>query len=307
MIKKEIIKPIKRYIGWLGLMFFFAVIKILPRRFICVLARGAAGLGYYIAGKKRKIAVDSLNIAFGKEKSPAEIEKITKDCFYFLAKNALEFLYLIQKPHLIKQVVDLKGKENLDACLKRGKGVIILTAHFGNFPLKMLRLRQEGYNIYGIMRRMRDERVERLFSQKRHQLGVNTIYSQPRKTCVEDSLKVLRNNDLLSIQLDQNFGTSGVFVDFFGRKAATATGPVVLALRTQAAILPTFILHNPNNTYTIIFEPEYRLIKADSYNETLVINIQKLTAIIESYIRRFPAEWGWIHRRWKSRPGKKEV
>jgi KDO2-lipid IV(A) lauroyltransferase len=302
MTKKEIIKPIKRYFGWLGLVFFLAVIKILPRRFIYAFARGAAGLGYYIAGKKRKIALDNLNIAFGKEKTPAEIERIAKGCFHFLAKNGLEFLYLIQKPHLVKQAVDLKGGENLDACLKRGKGVIILTAHFGNFPLMMLRLKQEGYNIYGIMRRMRDERVERLFSNKRRQLGVSTIHSQPRKTCVEESLKALRNNGLLCIQLDQNFGTAGVFVDFFGRKAATATGPVVLALRTQAAILPSFILHNPDNTYSIILGPEYKLIRTDSYNDTLLINIQKLTTIIESYIRRFPAEWGWIHRRWKSRP-----
>ena len=303
MFKKKIIKPIKRYIGWLGLVFFLAVIKIFPRRFICFIARQAAGLGYHIAGKKRKIAIESLSIAFGKEKNPVEIKKIAKECFYFLARNALEFLYLIQKPHLIKQVVNLKGKENLEACLKRGKGVIILTAHFGNFPLMMLRLRQEGYNIHGIMRRMRDERVERLLCQKRRQLGINTIYSQPRKTCVEDSLKVLRNNGLLSIQLDQNFGTGGVFVDFFGTQAATATGPVVLGLRTQAAILPTFILHNSDNTYSIIFEPEYKLVKQDNYNETLLMNIQELTSIIESFIRHFPAEWGWIHRRWKSRPG----
>ena len=264
-------------------------------------------MAYYIAVKQRKIAWDTLNIAFEKEKSPAQIKRIAKDCFFFIAKNGLELLYLIQKPHLVKQVVNIKGKEHLQAALKRGRGAIILTAHFGNFPLMMIRLQQEGYNIYGIMRRMRDERADRLFYKKREELKIRTIYSQPRKTCVEESLKVLRNNDLLSIQLDQNFGTGGVFVNFFGRKAATATGPIVLARRTRAAILPAFILHNPDNTYTIVFEPEYKLVEGDDYDKTIITNIQNLTSIIESYIRRFPAEWGWIHRRWKSKPAKKEA
>jgi len=133
-------------------------------------------------------------------------------------------------------------------------------------------------------------------------VGIKTIYSQPRKACVENSIRTLRNNELLFIPIDQNFGTGGVFVDFFGKKAATATGPVVLALRTKAAVIPCFIVRQKDDTHKIIFEESLNLEEGRTFQETIIINIQKLTDIIESYIRKYPAEWGWIHRRWKSRP-----
>ena len=152
------------------------------------------------------------------------------------------------------------------------------------------------------MRPMRDERVERLFSGIRNRLGLRTIYSQPRKACVNTTLRALKNNEIVCIQLDQNFGTGGVFVNFFGQKAATATGPVVFALRTKAALVPSFIVRDGDNRHRIIFEPEFNLEREGNFDNTAQVNIQCLTAIIESYIRRYPDHWGWIHRRWKTRP-----
>jgi KDO2-lipid IV(A) lauroyltransferase len=149
---------------------------------------------------------------------------------------------------------------------------------------------------------MRDSRVEKIFMAKRNRLKINTIYSQPRKACVDNSIRALRNNELLFIPIDQNFGTGGVFVDFFGRKAATATGPVVLTRRTGAPIVPCFVVRQKDDTHEIIFEPPLNLEEAKTTQETIIIDTQKLTSIIESYIRRYPAEWGWIHRRWKSKP-----
>ena len=156
------------------------------------------------------------------------------------------------------------------------------------------------------MRPMRDKLAESYFLKKRQRYGVKTIYSQPRQVCVEETIRALRNNELVFIPLDQNFGTAGVFVDFFGTKAATATGPVIFARRTKAALLPCFIVRQPDNTHKIIFEPEMELQESRTSQESIALNIQRLTDIIERYIRKYPAEWGWIHRRWKSRPGVKK-
>jgi KDO2-lipid IV(A) lauroyltransferase len=93
-----------------------------------------------------------------------------------------------------------------------------------------------------------------------------------------------------------------VFVNFFGREAATATGPVVLALRTEAPIVPLFIVRGKDNRHKIIIEEPLEIEKKDTQEETLRFNIQKITSVIEFYIRKYPQEWGWIHRRWKSRP-----
>ncbi|MDD4894442.1 MAG: lysophospholipid acyltransferase family protein [Candidatus Omnitrophica bacterium] len=302
MDSKKIRKSISRFFGWVGLNFSSLIIKAIPERWVYSFAKGFAGIGFRIARKQKKIAIESLTLAFGQEKTKAEIEQIARDCFIFMAKAGFELIFLMDKPHLIKERVTLAGKENLDKALSRGNGVILVSAHFGNFPLMLARIRLEGYETSGIMRQMRDTRVEKIFLEKREKLGIKTIYSQPRNVCVETTIRALRKNELVFIPIDQNFGTSGVFVEFFGKQAATATGPVVLALRSKAAIIPCFIVRQKDDTHKIIFEKPLVLEEGKTHQETVTVNIQKLTSIIESYIRKYPAEWGWIHRRWKSRP-----
>lgn len=265
-------------------------------------ARGIAKLGYLIASKQRKVALESLGIAFGQEKSKSQIKQIAQDCFIFMAKSAAELEFLMNKPSLLRERVQITGRENLDTSLLQGKGVILVSAHFGNFPLMLARLSLEGYNVAAVARSMRDEHVERLFLEKRKRLNIKTIYSIPRRACVAEIIRSLRDNALVFIPLDQNFGTDGIFVDFFGKKAATATGPVVLARRTKSVIFPCFILRQKDDTHKIIFEPPLKLEEGITEQETVMINTQRLTNIIESYIRKYPAEWSWIHRRWKSRP-----
>jgi len=302
MDSKKIRKSIGRFLGWLGLHFCSLIIKALPYKSRYALARGLGKLGYLLARKQRRIAFESLQIAFDKEKSFSEVRQITEDCFITMAKSAIEVISLMDRPQIIKNIVKISGEENLNNVLARGKGAILVSGHFGNFPLMLMGLASFGYKTAGIMRLMRDERAEKFFLKKRIKFGIKTIYSQPRKQCVENSIRALRDNELLFIPLDQNFGTAGVFVDFFGHKAATATGPVVLAQRTQAAILPCFIVRQPDDTHEIVFEPPVELKQGNSPQETILINVQELTGIIENFIRKYPAQWGWIHRRWKSRP-----
>jgi len=302
MDSKRIRTSIGRFLGWFGLTFFSFLIKITPGVFIYGFAKGISNLGYCFARKQKKIAMETLGIAFGDQKSVQEKERIAKDCFTFLAKSALELLFMMDRPGILKERVSFIGEENIKKSLAEGKGIILVSAHFGNFPLLMARLSLGGYKIAGIMRPMRDEKVEKIFMQKRIRLGIRTVYSQPRQACVNESIRILRDNGLLFIPIDQNFGTGGVFVDFFGKKAATATGPVVLAQRTGASLIPCFIVRQKDDTHKIIFEPPLEMEEGATDEETIHINIQKLTTIIEAYIRKYPAEWGWIHRRWKTKP-----
>ncbi|MDD5506662.1 MAG: lysophospholipid acyltransferase family protein [Candidatus Omnitrophica bacterium] len=303
MDAKKIRKGLSRFLAWLGLNICSLIVRIIPTGYLYGFARDIASLAYIFAAKQKKIALESLDIAFGQEKSRQEIERIAKDCFIFIAKGAVELMFFFDKPHMLKGKVAIEGRNNLDAALARGRGVILVSAHFGNFPLLLGRLAVEGYKTCGIMRPMHDARVERIFFKKREKYGVRTIYSQPRNECVNNTIAALRNNELIFIPIDQNFGTGGVFVNFFGRQAATATGPVVLAQRTKAALIPCFILRQPEDRHKIIFEPELELKEGKDPRDTVLINIQRLTDIIEAYIRKYPAEWGWIHRRWKSKPG----
>ncbi|MBM3251811.1 MAG: hypothetical protein FJZ11_03415 [Candidatus Omnitrophica bacterium] len=299
---KNFFKHFKRKLGRYSFSFSFLIIRFLPERLVYVFADFVAKLGFLLARKKRQNALESLNIAFGKEKDTSEIRRIAKASFEYMARGVLELLHIIFHPDKIKQKVIIEGKDNLDKALAEGKGAVCVTAHFGNFPLMLVKFADEGYQTYAIMRNMRDPQMEDIFQEKRTKLGIKTIYSNPRTQCVNESIKVLRNNGLLFMQLDQNFGSGGVFVDFFGTKAATATGPVIFAMRTGAPILPVFIIRNKDNTHKIIIEPPLHLEEKDTREATIVTSVARITKIIEGYIKKYPEEWGWIHRRWKSKP-----
>lgn len=294
-------KEFSRFLAWLGLYICSFIARRTPEKCIYKFAAGIASLAYVIAAKQRKIALESLKLAFGRDKSPQQLKQIVRDCFLYMGKSAVELISLLHKPSRLKQRVSIVNKDVLDSAIAQKRGVILVSAHFGNFPLMLARLSLEGYDVAGIMRPMRDKRVEKIFLEKRNSYNVRTIYSQPRAACVNDTIRVLRDNALVFIPVDQNFGTGGVFVDFFGQRAATATGPVIFAQRTGAVILPCFILRQKDDSHKIVFEPPLKLEPGNSAQEVIVNTIQKITNVIESYVRRYPAEWGWIHRRWKTK------
>ncbi len=303
MTNEERIKIFKRSLARRGLYTSSWVLDRLPYGAMRTFSNILLNIGFRFTIKQKRLAQESLHIAFGQEKSPKEIDEIIRRCFDNLGRGMIELLYFMSRPKLVAQKVSFEGRHHLDAAIKKGNGVIAVTAHFGNFPLMMLVCAREGYKTNAIIRPTRDQDLEKFLLQKRTVAGLKTIYAIPRKQCVAQSLKVLRNKELLFIPLDQNFGSDGgVFVDFFGQQAATATGPIVMARRTQSVILPMFIIRDKDDHHTIIIEPPFEIEEKSSEDETIQFNIAKITKLIENYIRRHPHEWGWMHRRWKSRP-----
>ncbi len=261
-------------------------------------------IGSPIINIKKKIVLKNLNFAFGHEKDQQHIKKIADDYFNNFGKGMIDLIWFLDRPQLISQKVSIIGKTHLEQALKGGKGVVLISAHFGSFILMYLRMALEGYKTNVIMRRMRDQDFEEYISEFRSENGIRTIYDLPARQCIQQSIKALRKNELLFILLDQNYGgAGGVFVDFFGHQAATATGPVIFSNRTGSPILPIFILHDQGDRHKIVIEPPVELEKSHDDQQTLVRNVAMLTKIIEQYIRRYPHEWGgWMHRRWKSQP-----
>ena len=308
---KNMKKKINRALARWAFHFFFWLFRVMPYPAIKAMTSGLLALAYFLLRRMRGIAMSTLSIAFGKEKSQAELEKICKDCFYNAGRGVIEVGVFAARPALIKEKFFFEGnsRENLDAAFKEGKGVIGISAHFGNFPLMLLFLAQMGYPTNAIIRPSRDETVEKSFQAARSRLGLKTVHSYPRETCAARSLKVLRDKELLVILLDQNTGSkSGIYVDFFGQKSGTATGPIIFAMRTGAPLLPIFTLRRgDSDTHTLVVEKHFYLEQKASDEETIQYNVQKLTNIIEGYIRKYPAEWGWMHRRWKSRPQSVDV
>ena len=291
-----------------GLFFFSGLFHRLPYTVVQSLTSVLIEIGFCLTIRLKQIARESLQIAFGPTKNKEEVEAIIRKCFENFGKGMVELMYFMSHPSMIKEKVSIDGGKYLSQALQEGKGVIAVSAHFGNFPLMLLRLAQEGYKTNAIIRPARDPEIEKYFLEQRTKLNLNTIYSHPRKQCVDSTIRALRNNELVFIPLDQNFGNgAGVFVDFFGQRAATATGPVVFAKRTGALILPMFIIREKGDQHRIIIEPPLILEERANDEEMIYVNVAKITNLIEQYIRKYPHEWGWMHRRWKSKPSEQTL
>ncbi len=271
----------------------------LPRSLTLVIGGWLGTLVYYLAPQQRELACEHLRdcLTFSDER---RVKAVAKQCFENLGKTVVEFMQL---PRLdkqqIQQYVTFEGVEHVQQALARGKGAIILTGHFGNWELLAASISATVAPLTPIVRELRSARLNALVSSYREKSGYRTI---DRDTGVRHALRCLKRNELLGIVADVDTAVSGVFVDFFGRRAYTPYSPVAIARKTGAAILPTFIVRQPDGSHHAIIEPPLALKRTSMKEKDLVANTQKFTKIIESYIRRYPTQWIWMHRRWKTQP-----
>lgn len=299
-MNKEMKRKIRRLLGWYVLRFCHFLQGFLPLTGTYIAGAVLGKIAYIADVRHRRDALASLSIAFP-NLSIKEKKKIARDFFVFMVQSVLEILCFLRVPKYLSNV-RIQGRENLDQALKKGKGVIVVSAHLGSFPLISYKLIKEGYKINVVLRPMRDEKADAYFHNLITAVGVRSIFSYPRKECINGIIQALRRNEIVIVQMDQNFGTGGVWVNFFGKLAATPVGPVVFALRTNAAVLPGYIYREAKGKHCITLLPQEELIICEDKDETMLVNVIKLTRLIESWIRKFPCQWGWIHRRWKSRP-----
>lgn len=269
----------------------------LPRRITLVIGGWLGTLAFWLAPQHRALACDHLrrSLTLSDER---RVRTIAKQCFQHLGKTVVEFM---QFPRLdraqIQRYVTFEGVEHVKQALAHGKGAIILTGHFGNWELLAASISATVAPLTPIVRELRSPRLNALVSRYREKAGYATI---DRDTGIRQALQCLRRNELLGIVADVDTTVSGVFVDFFGRRAYTPYSPVAIALKTGATILPTFIIRQPDGSHRAIIESPLALKRTDTKEKDLVINTQKFTKIIESYIRQYPAQWIWMHRRWKT-------
>ncbi|MFO8052465.1 MAG: lysophospholipid acyltransferase family protein [Candidatus Omnitrophota bacterium] len=303
MDKKEKKKLLRRKVGLYFIKTFTFLSGVVPLRVNLFLGKILGALAYLVLSRHRKIALNSLSIAFPNY-SLSQRKKIAKQFFVFIAEGGFELIYYLNNTEKLYRFVKIDGKDNLDKALAKGRGAIFITAHYGNFPLMSLRLAAEGYPVNLVARPMRDKFAEAHFHRLRTDAGVKSISVYPRRACVAGIINALAKNEIVIILMDQNFGTGGVWVKFFDKLAATPTGPIILSLRTEAALVPSYIYRIKQKKHCLKIFPEKELTLGKDKSETILINAAEFTKIIERWIRERPEHWSWVHRRWKSRPSK---
>jgi KDO2-lipid IV(A) lauroyltransferase len=276
------------------------LLKLMPLSWVYLLGRFFASLADIFSGRRKKIALANLRLAFGTRKDEAEINAIYRECLTRTTTSfveAMKFCFL--PPPVAKRRIEIVGKERLDAELKKGKGIIIAGLHLGNFPLLAAKLALEGYPIEVIVKKPRNRYLAGLYTRMTDIVGVGFIDGGERKEAAQRSLRQLRSGGIVYIILDQNPPYPDIMVDFFGYAVPSFKGPVVLAMRTGATILPAFIVYNNGWRQKIYIEKPFALETTGEPERDVAHNLARLMKLIEGYIERFPEQWWWWHRRWK--------
>ena len=280
---------------------FIKILGALPRPLSRAFAIAISRVVYLLHFRLRQVGMRNLAMVFP-ERSVADRKRILRGEFTSLGRQLAE---LCQFPRYTKQNVDqvvvYDGLENYERAYARGKGVLFLTAHFGGWELSAFAHSLNGHWVNIVMRPMDNQYLDRMLQSYRTMHGNKVV---PKDDFVRGLLAAMKAGETVGILMDTNMTPpQGVFVDFFGIKACTASGLARIAMRTDAAVVPGFTIWDESlRKYRLRFDPVLELIRTGDLEADIVANTQMFTKVIEDYVRKFPEQWLWVHRRWKTRP-----
>ncbi len=287
------------YLEYFLVIIFILFIRSLPYRWALQVGSGLGALVFRAWGKRRQITIQNLVKAFP-DKNHAEVRTIALNVYRNIGKTLIEFIRAgaWDREQLLSQV-SFAGRENLDAALAKGKGVILLAAHFGNWEVLGMIASAAGYKINVLARPLDNLLLDKVVNNIRSKFGTWIITNS---NSIKDVMKVLRKNESIGILMDQNLYENATFVDFFGELAATTPIIPLLSQKTGAAIIPIRLLRLKNNMFKIIIEPELKFKDIADRQEYVKVNTRRCNEVIEQWIKLDPEQWFWVHNRWKTRP-----
>ncbi|NNF01018.1 MAG: lysophospholipid acyltransferase family protein [Pyrinomonadaceae bacterium] len=252
--------------------------------------------------KLSKTANRNLEIAF-LDITEAEKHKIIKGTFESLGRQ-LGFVSQFRKfkHEDIRERIEIVGREeNFDPADKTGRGILFFTGHFGSWEVFNLLAPAFGYGMNILVRRIDNELVEKYVDSLRTKFGAVTI---DKKRSARKMYRLLEQGKILGILADLNVQEKeGIFVNFFGIPASTTTSIAKLALKTNAIIMPAFAVWvEEKQKYVVYVEPPIEFEKTGDSRKDILDITQKITAVVENFVRKYPEQWLWIHKRWNTRP-----
>ena len=274
---------------------------LLPRPVAIALGRGIGRIAYTFGGRLRRTGERNLELALH-DLSEHERASILRGCFQNLGRLLGEFSHLERDtPESLRDRIECEGLENLEAARASGRGVILFTGHLGAWELSSFALSAFGYPMSFLARRIDNPKVEQIVEKTRTRFGNRSI---DKRSAARPMLRTLRAGGTVGILVDLNTHPhEAIFVDFFGIPASTTSGLATLALRTGAAVLPVFIpWDEKRQRFVLRVDPPLEIERTGDEAEDVRRLTALFTSIIESYVRRFPQQWLWIHRRWNTRP-----
>lgn len=272
---------------------FLGLLKILPFEISrLVLAPPLRLLIVFLVPKRR--IIKNLGAAFGEIYSPATKRGLAKGVQEHFVRNLVECFLQVAQPDHVRKIVTVQGIEHLDAALAKGNGVIALGAHIGNFVLVGTRLGVEGYPFHSLFRIPSDPRIGTIIcNYLPPRLHQQVIPSRPKRVAVRQILSVLKRNEIVFI-LGDNLKKGKVQTLFFGQRVSSPRGPVSLALRSGAAVVPLYLIRNYQGGLQLVIEPEMVLERNGRLSENITQNTRHFLRYLENLIRCYPDQWNWL-------------
>ncbi len=279
------------------------LLSLLPRGWALGWANGIGQLGYRLVSRQREKILENLKLAYGDAMSSEERNSIGRRVMGNMLQTAMDFLLFsrLSRDKMAAFVDVGKAYSFCKDILQEGKGLIIMTAHMGNWELLAGSFCMQGFRGAVVGRRIYYEPYNRWILGLRKAVKVETIY---QNEAVRGVHKQLKAGGIVGLLPDQDRDSvRGIFVDFFGKPAYTTVAPVKFAMHTEAPILPAFMIRMPGNRYRLILG---NLIRPKIERGDREASIRKYTEAwmkdFEVVIRQYPDQWGWMHDRWKTRP-----
>jgi KDO2-lipid IV(A) lauroyltransferase len=255
-----------------------------------------ADVGFFLFRSFRNRSTDNIRVALGADLDGPVIEDIARGCLRNFFRACVEIGAAIKSTDQeMRARIPVVGRENIDAALAKSKGVLILSAHLGNFFLIGSRLAIEGIPTFVLVNQPRDGRFAELMDQYRLQVRQKTIHARPRRMALQELNDVLRGNQAVVMIADEYRKGSGIEVSLFGRAVIARRGPVTLALRTGAAIVPACMVRQPDNSLKLIIEPELKLERTIRGKAQIRDNTILITQWLERTVRAYPDQWNWMN------------
>jgi Kdo2-lipid IVA lauroyltransferase/acyltransferase len=275
---------------------FFA--GCLPRSLCLAFGRGLGHLAFALMKSRAQVALENLELVYGSEMSPQQKRKLASRNFAHLGGVFFECFHYLAHVGSISRYLKVRGEEHLKKALEQGKGAVVFSAHMGNFLLQTVGVGWHADSKF-IFRDPSDKDVSALYTWIRERGHSPVIADNPRHRCAYHSHAHLRSGGVLGVLIDQ-VENGGVYVDFMGHKAGSTVGAAKLALISGAPLIPCFCIRKPDSTLEVTFGPEF-IIPRERPNdpEVLAQIVGDMNAEVGKWVRQYPEQWFWGHRRWR--------
>lgn len=293
---------ISDFVQYISLKTLVAVIRLIPLHIGVLVLKSLAYLFYLFDKKQRKIAYENLRNAYGDELSDIQMRKIIRSNYLHFALVWLDFVKL---PRIVntsnwQNYFQVEGLEFARKALKEGKGIIFVTGHVGNWEVLGCAFDFFFHPLHSIAKHLKNPFVDRFLTRLREEGRQKIIFTEDAS---REIIRVLRNNKLLGILVDQNARENNIFVDFFGQKAATTRSVATISLKMGAPIIMIFLRRTDKKyKFKITLSKPIQIERTGNLEKDILSLTQRYTTIIESRIREHPHEWLWMQRRWKTKP-----